>query len=294
MKAHEYIISKQTQWALNRRILLIGSEGCRGRLAYTPELNQNLFEPLDSDVCESFAKADGHEISGSPCRPAKMQAVHSSSALSVNVFQYWQKRINQLSVIATACGFCRNGENVSQKIVFEDKYPIKNNFKIPPNIDVVFHNSDSSQFKRFAVECKFSEAYSPHKGLKHEYTDLAEIWLGIQNLYELAKSISPNDKSDNPIDNRFTYLHAAQLIKHILGLKTEFGKDGFRLLYLWYDVSDKEGDNHRDEIEKFSEVARADGIDFAAMTYQELIHTLSKDCGQEHTDYIKYLSERYL
>jgi hypothetical protein len=130
--------------------------------------------------------------------------------------------------------------------------------------------------------------------LKHEYTDLTEIWLGIQNLYELAKSISPNDKSDNPIDNRFTYLHAAQLIKHILGLKAECGKDGFKLLYLWYDVSDREGDNHRNEIEKFSEVARADGIDFAAMTYQELIHTLSKDCGQEHTDYIKYLSERYL
>lgn len=294
MKAHEHIISKQTQWALNRGIPLIGSEGRRGRLAYTPELNQNLFESLDSDVCESFAKADGHEISGSPCRPAKMQAVHSSSALSVNVFQYWQKRINQVSVIATACGFCRNGENVSQKIVFEDKYPIKNSFKIPPNIDVVFRNSDSSQFKRFAVECKFSEAYSPHKGLKHEYTDLAEIWLGIQNLYELAKSISPNDKSDNPTDNRFTYLHAAQLIKHILGLKAECGKDRFKLLYLWYDVSDKEGDNHRDEIEKFSKVARADGIDFSAMTYQELILALSKNCGQEHTDYIKYLSERYL
>lgn len=295
MRAYEYIISKQIQWALNRDIPLIGSEGCRGRLAYTPELNQNLFEPFDSDVCERFAKADGHEISGSPCRPAKMQAVHSSSALSVNVFQYWQERINQVSVIATACGFCRKGENISQKIVFEDKYPIENKFKIPPNIDVVFHNSYSSQFKRFAVECKFAEAYRPHKGLKHEYTDLVTVWLDIQNLDKLAKSISPNDKSDNPNDNRFTYLHSAQLIKHILGLKTECGKDGFKLLYLWYDVLDKEGANHRDEIEEFSEVARADGIDFDAMTYQELILALSKECGeQEHTDYIKYLSERYL
>jgi len=294
MKAHEHIISKQIQWAVSRGIPLVGSKIIKGRLAYTPELDQNLFESLDSNVRQNFKQGNGNEISTSSSSSAKMQAVHSSSALSVNVFQYWQKRINYMSVIATACGFCRKGENVSQKIVFEEKYPIRSNFKIPPNIDVVFHNSDSSQFRRFAVECKFSEAYSPHKGLKHEYTDLVPVWLDIPNLYELAKSISPNNKSDNPNDNRFTYLHSAQLIKHILGLKAECGKDGFKLLYLWYDVLGKEGNTHRDEIEKFSEVARADGIDFDSMTYQELILALSEECEQEHADYIRYLSERYL
>lgn len=275
---------------MNRRILLIGSEGCRGRLAYTPELDQNLFEPLDSVVCESFAKADGHEISGSPCRPAKMQAVHSSSALSVNVFQYWQ-RIEQVSVIAAACGFCRKGNIVSKKIVFEDKYPVDVNldkFPIAPNIDVVFHNSDSSQFKRFAVECKFSEAYGSqeHNGLKPAYLELIKLWSDIPKLRDFAKSTCPNEY--------FIYLHSAQLIKHILGLKKSFGKSGFRLLYLWYDVLGKEGAVHRDEIEKFSRIAKADGIYFDAMSYQELILKMSKEYRQEHANYIKYLSERYL
>ena len=287
MKAYEYITMKQTQWALNHNIPLIGSEGSRGRPAYTPELNLNLFEPLSLDVRKSFKQGDGNEISGNP---AKMQAVHSSSALGVNVFQYWQ-RIEQVSVIASACGFCRKGNTISEKIVFEDKYRIDDNldkFPIAPNIDVVFHNSDSSRFKRFAIECKFSEAYGSqkHNGLKPAYLGLLQLWSDIPNLYDFAKSICPNES--------FIYLHSAQLIKHILGLKKSFGKDGFRLLYLWYDVLGKEGVIHRDEIEKFSEVAKADSIYFDAMSYQELILTLSKENRQEHADYIKYLTERYL
>lgn len=287
MKAYDYIKGKQTQWALNRGIPLIGSKGDKGRPAYTLELNQNLFEPLSLDTCKSFEQGDGGEISGNP---AKMQAVHSSSALGVNVFQYWQN-IGQVSAIASACGFCRKGNSVSEKIVFEDKYPVDENldkFPIAPNIDVVFHNVNSAQFKRFAVECKFSEAYSSqkHSGLKPAYLELIQLWSDIPSLYDFAKSICP--------DERFIYLHPAQLIKHILGLKRKFGKNGFRLLYLWYDVLGKEGAIHRDEIDKFYEVAKADGIYFNAMSYQELILVLSKEYGQEHAQYIKYLSERYL
>jgi hypothetical protein len=169
MTAYEYILAKQTQWALNRSIPLVGSKGSRGRPAYTPHLDQNLFEPLTPHVRDSFLQSDGREIMGCTNNPAKMQAVHSSSALSVNVFQYWQT-VNQVGVIATACGFCRAGSNMSQRIVFEDKYPVDNRFRFAPNIDVVFHNMDSSRFKRFAVECKFSEPYGSqrHGGLKPE------------------------------------------------------------------------------------------------------------------------------
>ena len=287
MKAYEYIISKQIQWALNRDIPLIGSEVTRGRPARTLDLDQNLFEPLNLDVRKSFEQGDGNEVSGNP---SKMQAVHSSSALGVNVFQYWQS-IEQASVIASACGFCRKGNAISKKIVFEDKYPVDDDsgkFPIPPNIDVVFHNSDSSQFKRFAVECKFSEAYGSqkHSGLKPAYLKLIELWSDIPNLHKFAESICPNEN--------FTYLHSAQLIKHILGLKRSFGKSGFRLLYLWYDVLGKEGAVHQEEIEKFSGIAKADGVYFDAMSYQELILIMSKEYRQEHAKYIKYLSERYL
>ncbi|MDI6768354.1 MAG: hypothetical protein QMD04_01605 [Anaerolineales bacterium] len=287
MKAYEYITAKQIQWALNRGIPLVGSKGDKGRPAYTPELNQNLFEPLSLDTRKSFEQGDGGEISGNP---AKMQAVHSSSALGVNVFQYWQN-IGQVSAIASACGFCRKGNIVSEKIVFEDKYPVDDNLdKFPkaPNIDVVFHNTDSAQFKRFAVECKFSEAYGlqKHTGLKPAYLELIHLWSDIPSLYEFAKTICPNEN--------FTYFHSAQLIKHILGLKRSFGRSGFRLLYLWYDVLGKEGAIHQDEVNEFSGVAKADGIHFNAMSYQKLILVASREYRQEHTTYIKYLSERYL
>jgi hypothetical protein len=65
MKAYDYIIEKQTQWAWNRGIPLISGKVSRGRLAYTCELNLNLFEPLDLDVRQSFkegAKTKSAEI----------------------------------------------------------------------------------------------------------------------------------------------------------------------------------------------------------------------------------------
>lgn len=288
MKAYEYILSKQIQWALNQGISLIGSQGKRGRPAYTPHLNQNLFEPLDPAIKKSLESGDGSEINGSPNRPAKMQAVHSSSALGVNIFQYWQ-RIDQTPKIAAACGFCRRGNEISEKIVFEDKYPIAKSFRYPPNIDVVIHNSNSARYKRFAIECKFSEAYSTQgdHGLKRKYLDLAEVWGDIPNLHGLAEEICPDY-------NIFKYLHPAQLIKHILGLKKAFGKKGFRLLYLWYDVLGEEGATHQQEVDRFIRIARSDDIKFHALSYQDLIARISTEHRPDHGKYVKYITGRYL
>jgi len=288
MKAQEYILAKQVQWALNRGLELQGSKKDRGRPAYTRALDENLFEPLEPKVRECFELADGSEIKESEESPAKMQAVHSSSALGVNIFQYWQ-RIGQVSAIAAACGFCPEGDNISQEIVFEEKCRIDEKFSIPPNIDVVIHNSDRADIRVFAIECKFSEAYTNrrHSGMKEKYLDLEEIWQEIPCIHRLAKSLCPED-------TEFRYLHAAQLIKHILGLKEKFGKDGFRLMYLWYDVLGDEGAVHRKEVEGFSERVRSDGIKFHALTYQELIARLSEQCRSGHPKYIQYISQRYL
>ena len=288
MKAHEYILSKQIEWARNHDIKLVGSKMREGRPTYASDLDCNLFQPLIPDVYERFLRGDGNEIISTEGRAAKMRALHSSSALAVNVFQYWQK-INQVSVIAAACGFCREGNNTSQNIVFEDKYVIDARFQFSPNIDVVFHNSGSSQYKRFAIECKFSEAYGSrrHNGVDPKYINPGALWEDIPNTLELAKSLSPDDEE-------FTYLHPAQLIKHILALKTAFGKGGFRLLYLWYDVLGEEGAGHRREIETFSSIVNEDGVKLHSTTYQELIVKLSHRYRQDHRAYIGYLTERYL
>jgi hypothetical protein len=287
MNGYEYILSKQIAWAANFGINLVGSKGKRGRPAYTSELEQNLFQNLLPEVRKSFAAGDGGEL-GSKEFPGKMQAIHSSSALGVNVFQYW-KSIDAVPVITAACGLCRVGSQVSSDIHFEEKYPIDDSFGYHPNIDVVIHNASSAKIKRFAVECKFSEAYGAYKhgGLKAKYLNLNDLWADIPNLLDFAKRISPED-------DEFVHLPPAQLVKHILGLKRQFGKAGFRLLYLWYDVLGDQGQRHREEVSKFTEVTKTDSINFHSLTYQELIVNLVNKLRTEHTDYIRYLTERYL
>jgi len=62
---------------------------------------------------------------------------------------------------------------------------------------------------------------------------------------------------------------------------------------LWYDVLGIDGASHRAEVEDFTKIAKSDGINFLAMTYQELITNLDRDYRAEHSEYIKYLTERY-
>jgi hypothetical protein len=79
-------LSKQSQWAHNQNIALIGNKGIRSRRAYTLELFLNLFMPLMDSVGHSFERDDGSDNLGSPESLAKMQALHSSSELGVNIF----------------------------------------------------------------------------------------------------------------------------------------------------------------------------------------------------------------
>ncbi len=287
MNGYEYILTKQTAWAAQSGITLIGSKGDRGRRAYTRTLSDNLFRLLLPEVRTSFDDGDGGEL-GASNFPGKMQAVHSSSALGVNVFQYWIEK-NAVPVIAALCGLCRSGSTAPENIRFEEKHPISKAFKFSPNIDVVIHNESSAKIKSFGIECKFSEAYGSHKhgGLKPAYLELDDVWRDIPNLHKFALTISPNDEE-------FHHLHPAQLVKHILGLKQQSGSDGFRLLYLWYDVLGEEGARHRFEVQHFAEIAKKDGIRFHSMTYQELIVRMQKNLPVEHTEYVNYLTARYL
>lgn len=288
MNTYEAILSKQIQWAKNHGIELIGSKGEKGRKAYTKTLEENLFEPLEEGTRDQFRSGDGNEIQGSVDSPAKMQALHSSSALGVNIFHYWQKR-DLPNIIAAACGFCNKGSEYVSQIEFERKFRIKTKFVIPPNLDVVLSGQVNDKEYLFAVECKFTEPYSSkgHNGLKDKYMLEKSLWKDLPNLHALAKKI-------NPEDTEFTYLHAAQLIKHILGLQVDVKGKDFKLLYLWYDAFGQAGAKHREEIESFTEYAKRDGIHFISKSYQELIISLANDYRDDHKEYIHYITERYL
>jgi len=288
MNGFDYILTKQIAWANTNKINLVGSEIVKGRQAYTKTLDKNLFEQLLPQTKAEIDNGDGGELKGDATHSAKICAVHSSSAIGVNVLQYWKYK--STPDIAYALGLCRKDNKSSQKISFEQKFKISSKFRFDPNIDAVIYNGEKDKIKAFGIECKFSEAYSSrnHTGLKERYlTEIPEQWKDIPNLNKFAKTISPDDKE-------FQHLHPAQLIKHILGLKKSYGKNGFRLLYLWYDVLGFEGSKHRNEIEMFTEIAKSDNIKFHSISYQELIIKMKKEFYKGNEKYINYLTDRYL
>lgn len=287
MNASEQIIAKQIEWAKNKGLQLIGSAGDRGRKVYTTKIADNLFQPLNDKSEKELDGGDGGELKSKEGHPAKIQALHSSSALGINLFDYWRDVID-CSQLFSACGLSRAGSQLSGEIKFEQKFAIDDRFQYAPNIDVVFFPIQPKKFKVFAIECKFTEAYSSrkHGGLDQKYLTNESVWENLPSIKRLAQIISP-------ADDEFYFLHAAQLIKHILGLNRQFGLSRYRLLYLWFDALGESGFKHRQEVERFSEIAHSDGVLFHAITYQELITYLSQ-YREQHKKYVSYLTERYL
>ena len=286
MNTVEQIISKQIEWANNKGLTLIGSQGVRGRKVYTTKLHENLFLPLTSQARKDLEGGDGGELNGTETRPAKIQALHSSSALGINLFDYWRNAAD-ISTITSSCRISKKGRVFSGDIRFEQKLPIDERFRFSPHIDAMIL-PQSGSFKCYAIACKFTEANTSrrHGGLDPKYFDNENVWEGLLAIRQLADAISPDDE-------RFQFLHAAQLIKHILGLNRKYGKSSYRLLYLYYDALGEPGFHHRQEVDEFTKVARSDGVAFHHTTYQELITRLAQ-FREQHSDYIRYLTERYL
>ena len=287
MNSSEFIIAKQIQWAKNQRINLIGSQGTRGRKIYTSTVEENLFRPFNEKTREELLKGDGSELKFGSNQPSKIQALHSSSALGINIFDYWRS-FSEIMIILSACRLTRSKSPITGKIQFEQKFPIDSRFRYAPNLDVVIYPDYHKTIKAYGIECKFTESYSSrgHTGLDEKYLANQEIWRELPKTHSLARKISPND-------NEFTYLHAAQLIKHILGLNRKFGHGAYRLLYLWFDALSEPGYRHSREIERFAEVVCSDGVKFHTITYQKLIINLAK-YRADHDEYINYITKRYL
>jgi hypothetical protein len=287
MNTSEQIIAKQVEWAKNKGLQLVGSAGDRGRKVYTTKITDNLFLPLNEKSRKELEGGDGCELKISAGQQAKIQALHSSSALGINLFDYWRET-SDFSLLFSACGLSRAGSQLSGEIKFEQKFKIDDRFKYSPNLDVVFFPSNPNKSKVFAIECKFTEAYSSrrHGGLDQKYFTNDSVWENLSATKHLAQEISPDD-------SRFGYLHAAQLVKHILGLNRQLGHSRYRLLYLWYDALGESGFKHRQEVEEFSNIICSDGVLFHSTTYQELIVCLAQ-YRKQHKKYVSYLTDRYL
>ena len=267
---------RQRKWAADRGIKPDAN-------SYTQTLEENLFQPLTTATQADYASGRGNEL-GSATAPGKMQALHSSSALVCNVFDYWRTQLllgQSLAVLTNALG----APGAVEQVQFEQTYPTGLG-GAPPHLDVVLLGDES---KPFLIEAKFTEPYQPHSTegafTKSYFPDSGELWgkYGLTRCEALAQRLNANQE-------KFSYLNAPQLLKHVLGIVNEF-KENFTLLYLWYDYTSSEAEKHRAEVETF--IQRLNGeIDFRAMTYQELF-TKMQDASPIDQRYVTYLAERY-
>ncbi|MFC2009758.1 hypothetical protein ACFLT3_02385 [Chloroflexota bacterium] len=210
----------------------------------------------------------------------KMQAVHSSSALVVNFFEYWQK--GNIGDIARACG----APSGMTSIQFEQKYPTPLG-GIPPHLDVEFKGTPDT--KPLAIEAKFTEPYhrKTKRRIKNKYLTYEDLWAHLPHCEKLIRRIRKEEEGKTS----FTFLDVPQLLKHILGLTTKFGPRGFELVYLWYDFPSREADKHRQEIEQFK-YAIGDDVILKDMTYQDLFRTVQALPSVDEK-YLSYLRDRY-
>ena len=92
-------------------------------------------------------------------------------------------------------------------------------------------------------------------------------------------------------EKRFLYFDAPQLLKHILGLKTEYGEDNFYLIYLWYDIPSEESQKHYQEVQTFTDLIENE-IDIQFLTYQDLFGRV-KSFQSIDPEYLLYIKQRY-
>lgn len=257
---------------------------------YTVNLADNLFlKALSPASNRAFASGGGGELrsrkaskSGASV-PEKLRALHSSAALAVNVFDYWTAQPSRRPLwealgIAGAVDFS-----------FEREFSTGLG-GTPPTLDVAIECPAAS--RRFVgVESKFTEWLdAPSEGAPFKPVYLEEganRWA--QRRLPACQALAA-ELQENP--RLYSRLHAAQLLKHLLGLSQQQGVGKVALIYLYYDVPGRESDEHRADLSAFAARVREE-VDFRVVTYQELIAALQVACGDQHKAYIEYLTARY-
>lgn len=267
-----YIASCQLKWATQEKIPLEGY--------YTKRVEDNIFDnELHPETKKEYERGKGHELEG---KRAHMKALHSSSALVVNVFDYWRRQ-DRIQDIAKCCG----AEGIINRMEFEKTHPIEDVNRTPPHLDVEFTGPIP-----LAIESKFTETYhrKTRRGNKDTHLDVylehRDIWNDIPKVKALAESIV--QRSGARTD--FQYLDVPQLIKHILGLSCSY-RGQFSLLYVWYKISSIEAKQHEQELARFS-ISIKDEISFQTITHQDLFNKI-RHLPDVDPVYLKYLERRY-
>lgn len=241
---------------------------------YVNEVEDNLWKPLSPRAREGFENGAGSELS------RHMKALHASSALVANFFDYWTERDKGplLSALEIDAGDV-------DSLDFEAKFDTGLG-RIPPHLDIAIRFSTGAVV---AVESKFTEYLTRSRDgkgkFKPAYFESGDLWAErkLPACQVLARELDARHC-------RFDFLDAGQLLKHALGLATQ-AVNGFNLYYLYYDCPGKRSEAHKEEVRRFSDRV-GDELGFKALTYQEVYARL-KASADSDPEYLRYLGERY-
>lgn len=259
---------QQTSWARSCG-LAVDDAG----YTYRPEENLPWLTPRTR---ADFEAADGDEF-GATRKRAKIAALHSSSALAVNVFDYWTTR--NAAPLAAALNLPYPIEDIR----FERKFPTGVGSRAP-NLDVVVTGPDR---QLLAVESKFCEPFSFRpKPIQDKYFPPGEgRWhaAGLPGAQAAADSL----RHESP----FKLLDAVQLLKHMLGLAQT--RSEWKLLLLWFAPTSEALRAMDAEASRFRQILGSDGARFTWQTYQELWSRLAPRLSPRDDEYAWYLEQRY-
>jgi hypothetical protein len=264
----------QLRWAAERG----SSHDTKG---YVESLSLNLFQPMSPATEAEFSRGSGGELRANRrANQPKMHALHSSSVLACNVFDYW--RTKDVGLVGEILGV----ESRIDRLTFEAQFPtgLPGN---PPNIDVALWLVSGHVW---GIESKFTEPFGAPKtgpAFKDKYfPDGPPVWSdrGLARCASFAIALR-----DGAI--RFRHLDAAQLLKHALGLHANH-QGRFTLCYLYVDQETPDGKQHRNEITQFHAAVDGD-FPFVPLSYSTFLKGLRGLASRDHDAYFTYLETRY-
>ena len=230
--------------ALEEAFVGVRGHGALGRDRYAVTIEANLLCPMSPETQADFAAGAGRELDRS------MRAPHSSSALAVNAFEPWRRRLKHLEL---------GGIRSFETIAFEQQFPTGLR-GTPPHLDLVAEAGDAV----VAVESKCLEYLTPQvPHFRPSYRTLGDVY-GTRSWFRYVADGATSS----------LHLNVAQLVKHWLGLCRAYSDRRVTLLYLywepenWHQVA--ECCRHRSEIQDFAERVAGDPVHFAALSYREL------------------------
>ena len=271
MSAKNDIVRQQRRWAESAGIAVDAR-------AYVRSPCDNLCNPLAANVLLELQ--GGSELEPAATRPARMWWLASSAALVVNVFDHWRQA--NPAPLLKALGVEPQLRGLSFETVFSTGLEGD-----PPCVDVALRLASGAVV---AIESKFTEWLVPRPRnkamLKAKYfPDDRPLWTSrsLPACQSLAQDIQQRRE-------RFKFLHAAQLLKHALGLGTQLAGE-FAIYYVYYDVPGTASAQHAAEVERFASRVGPE-LRFKALTYQDLYRAL-RASDEVDRSYLEYLRARY-